>query len=81
MVFRMAHFADVLEVPNVRTQRSGDSAIALTQIYGARAITIMDWLEGRLDATREQIAHSCTKLVLAMIDAHGWRAPNRRSPA
>ena len=33
----------------------------------------MDWLAGRLKATTEQIAHACTQLVVAVIDAQGWR--------
>jgi AcrR family transcriptional regulator len=80
MVFTMAHFADVLQGLTVPPDRSGELAIIFTQIYGALAITIMDWLEGRLQATSEQIAHSCTQLVVAVIDAHGWRAPGNLQP-
>ncbi|BAX96198.1 TetR family transcriptional regulator [Mycobacteroides stephanolepidis] len=75
VLFTMTHFLDLLDGLSVPAVRSGDTAIAFTQIYGALAITIMDWLEGRLEATAEQIARSCTQLVLAVIDAHGWRTP------
>lgn len=76
MFFTMSHFADLLDGLSLTPERSGTVAIALTQIYGALAITIMDWLEGRLDATRDQIASECTRMVLAVIDAHRWRAPH-----
>ncbi len=61
-----AHFADVLPEPVIDPSRPEKFTIGGIQIYGAVSATFLSWLEGRIDATRGELARECADLVMAV---------------
>jgi AcrR family transcriptional regulator len=61
-------FADEIDRLPIDAERPESFTIGAVQIYGAISATYLGWLEGRLHATRAEIAEECAELVLAVLD-------------